>query len=249
MSNAATPEAPSLGLMARIVGVITSPGSTFADIVRAPRPAVVLLVVSAVIAVAAIVPQMTERGRQAILNTQVQAAERMTGQPVSDRIYAQLEQQSRSPFGKIMGVVSAFIMMPIVALFFAALFWAIFNALLGGTASFKQVLGISTHSMVIMALGAALAVPIQLMQTTISFSGPFNLGALVPMLDRESFLFRFLSFVNAITLWQTVVVAIGLGVLYKRKSTGIAIGLIVVYLALVAIGVTAFSALMGRVGS
>ena len=70
------PDQPQLGLVARAIGVITSPAATFADVVRVPRPAAILFIASAVIAVASTLPQMTERGRQAILQTQVETIER-----------------------------------------------------------------------------------------------------------------------------------------------------------------------------
>jgi hypothetical protein len=238
-----------MGLLARAVGVLTSPAATFADVVRDPRPASILLIVSAVIAIAATVPQMTERGREAILQMQVQTVERMTGRPMEDEMYARLEEQSRSNTRIIFGIIGAFIWLPLVATFFTAIIWGVFNLIMGGGASFKGVMGIVTHSMVIMAVGAVVAAPIQMMQSTFSLAGPFNLGALAPMLDADSFLARFLSATSAITIWQVVVLAIGLGVLYKRKSTGIAIGLLVAYGLLVAAGVTIFSAFMGRMGA
>ncbi len=244
---ASTPE-PELGLLGRAIGVVTSPAATFAHVVRAPRPAAILLIVSAVIAVAATVPQMTERGRLATLTAQVEMMERFMGE-IPDDMYAQLETQSRNPLNAVWGVVGAFVWMPIMALFFTALLWGIFNALMGGTGTFKQVLGVVTHSMVIMALGAAAAIPIQLMQSSFSFTGPFNLGALVPMMDPDSFIVRFLSWTSAITVWQTIVIAIGLGVLYKRRSTGIAIGLLAAYGGLVLVGVSIYSAFVGRMGS
>ncbi len=115
----------------------------------------------------------------------------------------------------------------------------IFNAILGGTATFKQVLGIVTHSMVISALGVAVGAPVMYIKGTMSSMGPFNLAALVPMLEEKSFLVQFLGFIDPFRVWSIIVTAIGLGVLYKRKSSNIAIALLVVY-ALIAGGVAAF---------
>ena len=53
---------------------------------------------------------------------------------------------------------------------------------------------------------------------------------------------RFLGGVNVFTLWQIGVIAIGLGVLYRRKSTPIMITLFVLYAVLVAVGISIFSA-------
>jgi hypothetical protein len=245
MTEAAAP-VNEPGLFGRAIGMITSPGATFQHVVRDPRPAMMLLLVSVIVAAGASIPQFTERGQQAVLTTQVEMMERM-GVTVTDDMYANLERQAS--FGAYSTLVSTFVFMPVMALFFAALYWGVFNALMGGTATFKQVLGIVTHSMVIMAVGALVQAPIQMTQERLSMTGPFNLGALVPMLSDESFVARFLGGISAITLWQIVVIAIGLGVLYKRKSTGIATGLIALYLVVVAIGVSLFSAFMGRVGA
>jgi hypothetical protein len=70
--------------------------------------------------------------------------------------------------------------------------------------------------------------------------GPFNLGALVPMLDEKSFLVQFLSFIDPFRVWSIIVTSIGLGVLYKRKSGNIATTLLIIY-AIFACGYAAFA--------
>jgi predicted RND superfamily exporter protein len=239
----ATPAVQDPGLLARFIGIITSPKATFATVVALPKPFGILLVVAAIMAVFTGGAQFTETGRQAVLDMNVQMMERF-GQQVTDEMYTAMERQAT--FGAYWTVISQFIFLPIMALFFAGLFWGVFNALLGGSATFKKVLAVVTHSMVIMAIGAAIAVPIQLAQGQMTITGPFNLSVLVPMLDENSFITRFLSGINLFTLWHTVVVAIGLGVLYRRKTAPIAITLLVVYGVVVVIGVSIFSMFMGR---
>lgn len=240
-----TPAAPNPGLFARFIGVITSPKATFQAVVANPKPIGILFLVAVVMSVFTAGMQYTEVGRQSALDMQVSAMERF-GMTVTDEMYARMEQQVRSPLSGVWTIISQFVFLPLMALFFAALFWAIFNALMGGSARFKQVLTVVTHSMVIMALGVALTVPVQLIQGQMTMTGPFNLGVLVPMMDENSFVARFLSWMNLFTLWQTFVTAIGLGVLYKRRTTPIAVTLIGIYVVIVAIAVTAFSAFMRR---
>ncbi len=58
---------------------------------------------------------------------------------------------------------------------------------MGGMATFKQVLAIVTHSQVIGALGLVAALPIYILGSgAMTMSGPFNLGALAPMLEEGS---------------------------------------------------------------
>src|SRR5688572_8204919 len=66
-----------------------------------------------------------------------------------------------------------------------------------------------------------------------SMSNPANLAVFVPMLDESSFLVRFLGMIDLFYVWQTVVLAIGLAVLYRRRAQPIIVSLLLVY-ALVA---------------
>jgi len=215
------------GVLARAVGIIFSPGQTFQAVVRSPRPAGILLLVCLVVGVFVAVPQFTERGRLAALEMQVQQREKLTGQPVTQEMYAGLET-----FSHYVGYVSlagVFIGLPFVSVVMAGLLFVLFNAILGGTASFKQVVSVVTHSQVIGALGAVASAPVQYIQGTQTAAGPFNLGVLVPMLDPDSTVASLLAGLSFFMIWQVVVTGIGLGVLYRRRSLSITIGLMVFY--------------------
>ena len=222
---------PGPGLLSRAIGMITSPKATFEKIVANPKPAGILFVVAVIVALAAASPQFTEAGRQATLDMQVKQQEQWTGKQVTDAQYARMEQMSK--YGIVFGLVGTFIFLPVVSLIFAGLYFVAFNAIMGGTASFKQVLAVVTHSQVIGAVGAVAGAPIQLMRGTISMAGPFNLGALVPMVDESSTIARVLGSVSVFTLWGLIVTGIGLGVLYRRKGGPIGVVLIVLYLLIV----------------
>lgn len=238
MTESTMPAPPDEGVLARAIGILTSPRRTFEGIVQNPRPAAILFLATALIALATSLPQFTERGRQAALDMQVQQVEKFTGQPVSDEQYARM--QTGMKYGAYFAPVTIFVFTPIVALVFAGIYFLIFNAILGGQATFKQVLGIITHSMVISALGYALGAVVMYFKGTVSAMGPFNLGALAPMLDEKSFVVSFLSFIDPFRVWSIIVTSIGLGVLYKRKSGNIAMVLLIIY-ALFACGYAAYS--------
>jgi len=244
MSDSVPAPVADKGVLSRAIGVIMSPGSTFETVARYPRPAAILFLACLVLGLATGLPQLTERGRQTAVDSQVRAIERFSGRAVTPEVYAQMEDRAR--YGGYITLVSMFIFVPVVSLVFGALYWAIFNAILGGTASFKQVLAIVTHSQVIGALGAVAAAPIQYVQGIQTMAGPFNLGALMPMLEPDSFLANFLGSISFFTLWQIVISAIGLAVLYRRRTSRIAMSLIAVYLLLAATITAAVSSFMGR---
>lgn len=229
------------GLVSRAIGVMTAPEETFRVVTQFPRPAGILFVICLVLALATGLPQFTEKGREAAVNMQIQQMER-TGREVTPEMRTQMET-----FGHYNGyitIVSIFAIVPVLSVVFSALYWALFNTVLGGTATFKQVMGIVTHAQVIGALGAVISAPVMYIQGIASMAGPFNLGALVPMLEPTSAVFRVLTNVSFFTVWQTVVSAIGLGVLYRRKATPIAIFLVAVYLVVMAgvtLGISSFS--------
>jgi Yip1-like protein len=227
MNQTAPPPAPAQGLIARAIGIITSPKATYEAVVRSPRPFGILLLCAVIIGLAQTIPQLTERGRQAALEMQVQQSERWSGKPVTDEQYRAMEQWGR--IGAYVGGVFVLVGLTVWCLLQSAIYWAVFNALLGGTATFKQVLAVVNHSLVIGALGIVISAPIMLYQGTMSVGGPFNFGALMPMLDEAGFLARFLGIVNVFTIWGLIVLAIGLGVLYRRKTANIAIGLFLAF--------------------
>jgi len=231
MNEATAAPASDPGLFARAVGILFSPRATFEKVVQNPKPFGILFLSAAVIALAAGLPQLTETGRQATLEMQVKQQEQWTKQPVTPEQYARMAQMSK--YSAIFGMVGAFIFMPVMSLVFAGLYFVAFNAILGGTASFKQVLAVQTHSSVIPALGAAIGAPIQLMQGVVSMAGPFNLGALVTFLDDGSRLRTILGSISVFSIWGLITTAIGLGVLYRRNSRNIAITLLLIYVLIV----------------
>jgi hypothetical protein len=244
MTEPSTVEVRDKGTLARAVGIIVSPGETLRAVIARPRPGIILLLVCIVIALATAVPQMTERGKQVTLQTQVQQSERMTGKPVTPEAYAAM--QKYVGYSAYISAVAVFIMVPVITLLFAVVYWALFNVILGGSAVLKEVVGIVAHTQVIGALGALLGAPIQYMKGVQTAAGPFNLGALAPMLDPSTFLAKYLGGMNVFTIWSLLVTAVGLGLLYRRKTWPIAVTLIALYLLLAGVFTAGMSSFMGR---
>lgn len=244
MSDTSHDTNPPRGLFSRAIGVIVSPTETFRSVVSHPRAVGILFLVCLVMGLATAVPQFTEAGQEAALAMQVEQMERFSGQPVTTEQYVQLERAVS--FGAYASIGAMFIFIPVMTLIFTALYWAFFNIVLGGSASFGQVLAVNAHSQVILALGTLIGAPIQMMTGTFSQAGPFNLGALAPMLDPSSGLALFLGALTFFGFWQTIVCGIGLGVLYRRRPTGIIVGLLVIYLGVTAIFTVGLASVMGR---
>ena len=236
MQEASPAVAPAPSLISRVVGVFVSPRATFERLVPGPKVLGVLLLAGITIGLAKGLPQLTPSGRQAALDAQVQRTERFTGQPVTEEAYARMERFA--PLAAYATIVLTPLGLTIGLLFLSGLYFVVFNALLGGTARFKQVLTVNAHASVISAAGALLAAPVQYLQGSASPTGPFTLAVLLPMLDETSFLSRFLAFIDVFAIWSTIATAIGLSVLYRRKTGNIAIGLLALVALFAAIGAT-----------
>ena len=226
MTKTVTPGASPArqSLPARVIGIITSPRATFESVVAHPRWFGVLALTLLVVAVCSALPVTTEEGRQAALEAQVSQMEAF-GRQVSDEQYAAMEQGMR--FAPYFAAGAALVGGPIMALIIAAILFAVFNAAMGGEASFKQLFSVLVHAGVISSLQQLFTGPLNYFRGSVTSAT--NLSVFLPMLDEDSFLASFLATIDIFLVWYVVVLAIGLAVLYRRRTRSIAIALFAVY--------------------
>jgi hypothetical protein len=132
---------------------------------------------------------------------------------------------------------------PLMWALMAGILFGVFNAALGGGGSFKQLFAVVAYSSAITIVQQLFVTPLNYVRETMSSAT--NLAVFLPMLDEGSFLARLLGMVDLFIIWSVFVLAIGLGVLYRRKTGPIAIGLFAVY-GIIAVVV---AALFGRAGA
>ena len=228
MTDLASPAAPAEAtpkrLLSRIVGVIFSPRATYAAVAARPRWFGVLAFTALVVAGGFFILLSTEVGKQAAFDQQTQTLESF-GVKLSDAAYQSMEAGVER--AKFLTPISQLIGLPLVLAIFAGILLGIFNALLGGDATYKQVFAVLAHSSVISALQTVFSIPLDYARQTLS--SPTTLQVLLPFVDDASFLGRLLSTVDLFQIWGTISLAIGLGVLYKRRTAPIAISLFAVY--------------------
>lgn len=229
------PVSPEPGLFARAIGIITSPKATFEAVVRSPKSIGMLALVAILAGGAQSAMNLTERGRQAALDFQVQQVEKF-GVTVTDQMYEQMA--TRQKYAVYTSFVGTFIGFPIMLLILSGILYAVFNAIMGGTAEFKQVMAVAAHAMMVTGVGAVFGGIMNFIKGSISTSVA-NLGMLLPMLPERSFAANLAGAIDVFTIWWILTLSIGLGVLYKRKTSSVATGLFVVY-AIIAIGISFF---------
>lgn len=217
-------------LPARIAGVVLSPRATYADVAARPRALGVALFIVLLGAAATFAFLSTEAGTSAMIDQQI-ASMRAFGVTVTDAMVDRIEQGAGR--ARYFGPLTQAVGLPAAALVVAGLAFAVFNAIMGGDATFKQVFAIVAHSGVILSVAQLFGLPLAYLRG--QMSGTTNLAVFAPFLDENSFAARLLGAVDLFVLWWIVSLAIGLGVLYRRRTGPIAAALIAVY---VAIGVT-----------
>ncbi|HXH05020.1 MAG TPA: YIP1 family protein [Vicinamibacterales bacterium] len=216
--------AATRGLAARAIGIIVAPRETFEAVAAHPRWFGMLALTLVPMAVLTFLFLSTETGREALLEQQVSSIEAF-GMTVTDEMYARLRAQL--PAARYWAAGQFMLVWPLVLAIVAGVLFTLFSALLGGAATFRQVFSVTAHTTVISLLQQLFTLPLALARG--SLGGVTNLAVLAPMLDETSFLGRLLGAIDVFWIWWTVVLAIGLSVLYRRRTRPILVGLLAVY--------------------
>lgn len=222
-----------MNVFARFIGIITSPRATFGSVVAYPKWLVMYLLTAVIMAIFAALPMTTEAGQQAVLEQQVSSMEAF-GFEVNDQMYDQM--QARAGFAAYQTGGSMLVVMIIWWAILAGILWAVFNAAMGGDAKYKQVLAVLIHSGVISAVGQVFTGTINYFRGAVTSAT--SLSAILPIFEDDSFMGRLAGAIDLFVIWWIIVLAMGLAVLYRRKTQPIAITLFAVY-AVIATGIAA----------
>jgi hypothetical protein len=218
--EAGTTPAP-MGLFARLIGIVTAPADTYKSVVAHPRWLGMLALTTLFTAVVTTGFMMTEVGQNAWLDSvappsmpaeQVQVMERM------------------APMAAYIAGGGILIAAPLMLLIASGILFAVFNAAMGGTATFKQLFAVVVHAGAIGVLAQLFTVPLNYMRESMTSST--SLAVMLPMLEPTSFGAKFAGAIDIFFIWQVIVLAIGLGVLYRRRTQPIAMSLLGVYVAI-----------------
>jgi hypothetical protein len=216
------------GLVARFIGVITAPRATYESVVAHPKWFGMLATVAVGLALLIGGFLLTKVGQEAWLDAAMNSP--FSGQ-VSDQQIQGMEKMA--PFIGYITVAYMLVVMPIFMVIISGILYAIFNAAMGGNATFKQVFAVVVHTGPIGLLSQLFTVPLNYFRGTMSSAT--NLAVLLPMLDDKSFLAKLLSMIDLFLIWQLIVLSIGLAVLYRRRTQPIATALLVVYFTIAVI--------------
>jgi len=228
--------AAPLGLVSRFIGVLTSPKSTYQAIVAHPKWLGMLALTTVIIATCSALPMTTQAGQQAALDQQVRGMEGF-GMQVSDEMYSQMQKgMSRAPYTTFLSIL---IIAPIMTTILGGILFGVFT-MMGGQATFKQLFTVYVHSGVIGAVAQLFTGPLNYFRGQVT--GATNLAVALPMIDDHSFVGRLLGMIDIFIIWSVIVLAIGLGVLYRRRTQPIAYTLFGIYAVIILCAAAVMSA-------
>ena len=192
-----------------------------------PRSLGVLAVVLVVIGVAQGLFLSSEVGQQPALDQQVRAMESF-GINVSDQLYDQMEQGMKR--AAITGPISQAIFWPIAIAIEAGILLVDLLAADGRRRDLQaRLCGRRRTRRSIVAVQQVFSMALSYASGKAAGA---NLGIFVPMLDETSFFTLFLGSIDLFLVWATISLAIGLGVLYKRRTGPIATAFLGIYVVI-----------------
>ena len=212
-----------MNVFTRFIGVIFSPRQTFENVAAHPRVLGMLILICLLSAAVLGVFFSTQIGKDAWLEAATASRPDMPPEQ-----FAMMEKMAG--WAGAFAIGQALIGVPLMILIISGLLFAIFNAAMGGNATFKQVFAVTTHAWVIPAVSQLFTLPLSYARGTLSSAT--NLAVLLPMIDEESFLGAFLGSIDFFLLWGLFVLAVGLAVLFRRKTQPIAVSLFSIYVVI-----------------
>jgi hypothetical protein len=229
-SHDAIPSTAAASLPARVTGVLRAPRATFAALARTPRWVAVMGLTLAVTFLSNAALLETEVGRLALMDQWERTAVAF-GQAVDDTRHATFERASGN--GVLYAALIALASGPVLVFGVSLLLFALLTRLGGGAVAYRQVLAITAHAGVILALRQVVAAPLDYSRETLA--SPATLGVLFSTLDEASPLARFFGVIDLFVIWWVATLAIGVSVLSRRPARHLALGFIGAYLVLAAV--------------
>jgi hypothetical protein len=208
-------------------GLVWTPRTTMEAVADDPRWMAPLLLTFLVVLACQAAFQQTEIGELALLD-QLERVSLALGQIVDESRWARLRAFSEQ--GGWYAILSALAAGPLLAVGVAAVLFYVLSAPLRKTASFRHVLAVSAHAGVILALRQVCVTPLNYVSE--SLASPVTLATILPYIEGSSIAAYVFGAFDLFVVWWSIVLAIGMAVLYRRAAPRLWLAFIGVYAVL-----------------
>jgi hypothetical protein len=216
-----------MGFLSRIFGVFFEPKKVFSFLNNKPSWlfAFILILIIGVITAEIILPQSLLLQKEIVSNIP-----RFSSSPeVLEKI------TEVTPAARISTAVGEIIKTLIGLFLLTSLVYFFCNIILGGDSSYQRVLSVVTYTSFISVLGAILKTPLILTKNSVDVRT--SLALLMPEADFTKIRFMLLSALDIFSIWQMVLIALGMTVLYKFSMTKALIAVFIGWIILVCLGI------------
>jgi hypothetical protein len=204
--------------LARLTGVVWSPGAAFQDIAARPRwwPPLALLIVMSL----AFTYAFTQRvGWERFMRQQIESSSRTQNLPADQKEQA-IAMQAR--YGSIFGYAGVVVGFPFMATLTAGVFLFVFRTILSAELSFRQVFAIVCYSWVPLLFGSIMALAVMFLKNPEEFDLQYptltNIGAFLDPASTPKWLLSLGTSIDVFTLWVLALLATGFSVASRRIS-------------------------------
>ena len=229
----------AMSFVRRLIGVLFTPRTAYADIVASPRSLVVLACVATAAAGSLYVFLSSEVGQEAYVDQRIRSVEAFGGE-VTDAEYAALKSASLSAAPRLAGTV--FVAVPLAAILLSGSIVVASRFGSGAPVTLARALGVVAHSGLVIAVWRLVSFPLDYGRR--SMLGATSLGALASFVDDTSPLARFLGTVDLFLVWWILSLSIGVSVLLGRRARSV-VGVALSIYAVAALALTALTAVLG----
>ncbi|HKM68239.1 MAG TPA: YIP1 family protein [Candidatus Acidoferrum sp.] len=214
----AEPQA-SISAFGRIIGVLFSPKTTFADIARKPSWALPV-VLSTILGIASVVALNQRVDWRDFISQQIEKS------PRAANLSAEQKEKQIEISVKVT-VYIVYVAGAIGSIGFALVVGSVmmlaYNLLVGAGASFSQSFGIAAHTLVVGLVSTPIFLLVLFLRPpgTIDPENPVatNLAALLPE-DSAKWLFALCKSLDIFTIWMLILIAIGFAAVNPKKLKG-----------------------------
>ncbi len=226
------------------IRVLFSPLSVFESLDKRPNwlaPLLICVVVAALSSWIILNPVTIPEQRR-------QMEERFERQGMTEEQLERATQFFDSKIMTLIAVLSPVLLIPLAVLVVAGVLHFVCSLILGGQTTYSRTFAVMAYSSMVILPGAIVKVPLQLAQKTTQVHA--GLGLLLSTPDASAgfgyrFIYNLLAQIDVFNIWEVILVAVGISVVYKFSRTKSYYTLGVLWIIWL-LGSSAIGALMNR---
>lgn len=206
ISSPVPQEEKTMGGVSKIVNIFFEPRKVFESLKIKPTwlvPFIIVALLGMVFYYFAYPMIMSEQIGKIEANEKIRAAQK-------EAIIERMQEMEHPPVWQLgitpIGVLIYFAMA-------SAILFFVFNVLLGGDSTFREVFSVYLYSALVGIPATAVKLPLTLVKKTADVQT--SLALLLSPDVKETFLYRILSSFDIFVIWQVILVSLGLAVVYK----------------------------------